>query len=38
MATRVSYPREVKMKAINMRLEGVSVREVMEQLSIRNKT
>ncbi|MET3208986.1 UNVERIFIED_CONTAM: transposase [Paenibacillus sp. PvR008] len=38
MATRVSYPWEVTMKVINMRLEGVSVREVMEQLSIRNKT
>ncbi|WP_085982514.1 IS3 family transposase [Paenibacillus sp. FSL H8-0457] len=38
MATRVSYPFELKMKAIEMRLEGVPVREVMEQLGIRNKT
>lgn len=38
MATRISYPVEVKMKAIEMRLEGVPVREVMEQLGIRNKT
>ncbi|MCM3781412.1 IS3 family transposase [Neobacillus mesonae] len=38
MATRVSYPVEVKMKAIEMRLAGISVKEVMEQLGIRNKT
>ncbi len=38
MATRVSYPLEVKMKAIEMRLAGIPVKEVMEQLNIRNKT
>lgn len=38
MATRVSYPVEVKMKAIEMRLAGIPVKEVMEQLGIRNKT
>ncbi|MNZ41253.1 hypothetical protein D3C78_588010 [compost metagenome] len=38
MATRVSYPVEVKMTAIKMRLAGISVKEVMEQLNIRNKT
>lgn len=38
LATRVSYPLEIKMKAIEMRLAGVPVREVMEQLGIRNKT
>lgn len=38
MATRVSYPIEVKMKAIEMRLAGIPVKEVMEQLNIRNKT
>ncbi|SFR07994.1 hypothetical protein SAMN04488603_102441 [Paenibacillus sp. cl130] len=38
MATRVSYPLEIKMKAIEMRLARVPVREVMEQLRIRNKT
>ena len=38
MATRVSYPKEIKMKAIEMRLAGVPVKEVMEQLNIRNKT
>ncbi|ODB57004.1 hypothetical protein A7311_01380 [Paenibacillus polymyxa] len=35
MATRVSYPLEIKMKAIEMRLARVPVREVMEQLGIR---
>lgn len=38
MATRVSYPVEIKTKAIEMRLAGVPVKEVMEQLNIRNKT
>jgi len=38
LATRVSYPVEVKMKAIEMRLAGIPVKEVMEQLNIRNKT
>lgn len=38
MATRVSYPAEIKMKAIEMRLTGVPAREVMEQLGIRNVT
>lgn len=38
MATRVSYPVEVKMKAIEMRLACIPVKEVMEQLNIRNKT
>ena len=38
MGTRVSYPVEVKMKAIEMRLAGVPVKEVMEELNIRNYT
>ncbi|MFX3632691.1 MAG: IS3 family transposase [Candidatus Pristimantibacillus sp.] len=38
MATRVSYPVKTKMKAIEMRLAGISVKEVMDQLNIRNKT
>jgi transposase len=38
MGTRVSYPVEVKMKAIEMRLAKVPVKEVMEKLNIRNKT
>ncbi|AXI08468.1 hypothetical protein CUC15_05845 [Oceanobacillus zhaokaii] len=38
MGTRVSYPVEVKLKAIEMRLAKVPVKEVMGKLSIRNKT
>ncbi|MGO4545775.1 IS3 family transposase, partial [Paenibacillus sp. 2TAB23] len=38
MGTRVSYPVEVKMKTIEMRLAGVPVKDVMEQLLIRNTT
>ncbi|OBZ11128.1 transposase [Bacillus sp. FJAT-26390] len=38
MATRVSYPVEIKAKAIEMRIAGIPVKEVMEQLNIRNKT
>uniref|UniRef100_UPI00403FA517 IS3 family transposase n=1 Tax=Paenibacillus sp. KS-LC4 TaxID=2979727 RepID=UPI00403FA517 len=38
MGTRVSYPVEVKMKAIELRLAGVPVKEVMEQLNIMNYT
>jgi len=32
MRKRVSYPVEVKLKAIEMRLAGVPVKEVMETL------
>ncbi|GEC89668.1 helix-turn-helix protein [Brevibacillus brevis] len=38
MLTRVSYPVEIKMQAIQMRLAGVPVKEVMEKLGIRNVT
>jgi len=38
MRKRVSYPVEVKMKAIEMRLAGVPVKEVMAELNIRNYT
>ncbi len=38
MATRVSYTVEINRKAIEMRLEGIPVREVMNELGIRNKT
>ncbi|WP_225435418.1 IS3 family transposase [Bacillus aerolatus] len=38
MGTRVSYPAEVKIKAVEMRLAGVPVKEVMSQLNIRNRT
>lgn len=38
MGIKVSYPVEVKMKAVKMRLAGVPVKEVLEELNIRNKT
>jgi len=38
MGTRVSYPAEVKLKAVEMRMAGIPVAEVMEQLNIKNKT
>jgi hypothetical protein len=38
LATRVSYPVEVKMKAIKMRLSGIPVNVVMDELGIRNVT
>lgn len=38
MATRVSYPMEVKLKAIEMRLAGIPVKEVMNELNIKNVT
>ncbi len=38
MGTRVSYPVEIKQKAVEMRMAGVSVKEIMHQLNIRNKT
>ena len=36
MGTRISYPVKAKMKEIEMRLAGVPVKEVMEELNIRN--
>ena len=38
MRTRVSYPVEIKMKAIEMRVAGIPVKQVLEELNIRNKT
>lgn len=38
MGTRVSYPLEVKQAAIKMKLEGKSTKEIMEKLSIKNRT
>ncbi|XBN96760.1 Transposase [Priestia megaterium] len=32
MGTRVSYPAEIKIKAIEMRLAGIPVKEVLSQL------
>ncbi len=36
MGTKVSYPVEIKLKAIEMRLAGIPVKEVLSQLNIRN--
>ena len=36
MGRRVSYPIEVKMKAIEMRLAGIPVKRVLEELNIKN--
>lgn len=38
MGTRVSYPVEVKMQAIEMRLKGVPVKQVLEELNILNNS
>nr|WP_326103712.1 hypothetical protein [Bacillus atrophaeus] len=38
MGTRVSYPIEVKQKAVEMRLAGVPMNEIMQELNIKNKT
>ncbi|PRP58097.1 IS3 family transposase, partial [Bacillus halotolerans] len=38
MGKRVSYPVEVKQKAVEMRLAGVPMKEIMEKLKIKNKT
>lgn len=38
MGTRVSYPYELKMKAIEMRLAGIPVKQVLTELNIRHKT
>lgn len=38
MGTRVNYPVKIKMKAIELRMQGVPVKDVMSELNIRNKT
>lgn len=37
MGTRVSYPAEIKMKAIEMGLAGNFVKQIMEELCIETK-
>ncbi len=34
----MSYPVEVKQKAVEMRLAGVPMKEIMQELNIKNKT
>ena len=36
MGTRVHYPAEIKWKAVNMRLEGATPKQVMKVLGIKN--
>ncbi|MEC2006214.1 IS3 family transposase, partial [Bacillus subtilis] len=36
MGTRVSYPVEVKQKAVEMRLAGVPMKEIMQEFNIKN--
>ena len=36
MGTRVSYPAEIKLKAIEMRLAGIPVKQILDELNIRN--
>ncbi len=38
MGTRVSYPVEEKQKAVEMRLAGVPMKEILQELNIKNKT
>ena len=38
MGTRVSYPEYVKLKTIEIRLAGIPVKKVMQDLHIRNYT
>ncbi|QHM78551.1 hypothetical protein DBK22_03474 [Bacillus velezensis] len=38
MGTRVSYPVEAKQKAVEMRLAGVPMKEILQELNIKNKT
>lgn len=38
MSSRISYPLEVKEKAIQMKLAGKATQEILETLNIRNKT
>ncbi|MEC1645182.1 IS3 family transposase [Bacillus halotolerans] len=38
MGTRMSYPIEIKQKAVEMRLAGVPMKEIMQELNIKNKT
>jgi len=38
MSTRVSYPYEIRMKAIEMRLAGISMKQVLNELNIRHRT
>jgi len=36
MSTRVSYPAEIKLKAVEMKQAGIPAKEIMDQLNIKN--
>jgi transposase len=38
MGTRISYPKETKLKAVEMKLQGIPTKVIMEELTIRNDT
>lgn len=38
MGTGVSYPIEVKMKTIDIRLAGIPVKQVLEELNIKSSS
>ncbi len=38
MGIRVSYPSEIKMKAVEMKLTGVPTKQILEELNIRHST
>ena len=38
MGTRVSYPADVKLKAVEMKLQGIPTKVILEELNIRNDT
>lgn len=38
MGTRIPYPEEIKWKAVEMKQSGISTKEIMETLGIKNKT
>ena len=38
MGTRISYPKELKLKAVEMKLQGISTKVIIDKLNIRHKT
>ncbi len=38
MGTRASYPQEVKLKVVEMKLQGILTKVILEELNIRNDT
>lgn len=38
MGTRVSYPQEVKLKAVEMKLQVIPTKVILAELNIRNDT